>query len=83
MGILLLWVETDDACCLTSGVRADSVSTQTYKIDINEKASREVVSYRETLTRNNGFTSDSDVQTAAENWLNGQGPDYYQDGLNK
>ncbi|GBM73915.1 hypothetical protein AVEN_61529-1 [Araneus ventricosus] len=29
------------------------------------------------------FCSDSDVETAAENWLNGQGRDFYQAGLNK
>lgn len=29
------------------------------------------------------FSSDSDVKTAAENWLNGQGRDFYQAGLNK
>ncbi|GBM88350.1 hypothetical protein AVEN_199338-1 [Araneus ventricosus] len=29
------------------------------------------------------FSSDSDVKTAAENWLNGQGRDFYQAWLNK
>ncbi|GBM34148.1 hypothetical protein AVEN_243196-1 [Araneus ventricosus] len=29
------------------------------------------------------FSSDSDVKTAAENWLNGQGRDFYQAGLKK
>ncbi|GBL74527.1 hypothetical protein AVEN_235455-1 [Araneus ventricosus] len=29
------------------------------------------------------FSSDSDVETAAENWLNGQGRDFYHAGLNK
>ncbi|GBM66168.1 hypothetical protein AVEN_213302-1 [Araneus ventricosus] len=29
------------------------------------------------------LSSDSDVKTAAENWLNGQGRDFYQTGLNK
>ncbi|GBM83668.1 hypothetical protein AVEN_57367-1 [Araneus ventricosus] len=29
------------------------------------------------------FSSDSDVKTAAENWLNSQGRDFYQAGLNK
>ncbi|GIY15411.1 histone-lysine N-methyltransferase SETMAR [Caerostris extrusa] len=29
------------------------------------------------------FSSDSAVKTSAESWLNGQGPDFYQDGLNK
>ncbi|GBN22238.1 hypothetical protein AVEN_131378-1 [Araneus ventricosus] len=28
-------------------------------------------------------SSNSDVKTAAENWLNLQGRDFYQDGLNK
>ncbi|GBO20171.1 hypothetical protein AVEN_242421-1, partial [Araneus ventricosus] len=29
------------------------------------------------------FSSESDVKTAVENWLNGQGRDLYQIGLNK
>ncbi|GBL72611.1 hypothetical protein AVEN_74287-1 [Araneus ventricosus] len=29
------------------------------------------------------FSSDSDVKTAAENWLNGQGHDFYPARLNK
>ncbi|GBM17777.1 hypothetical protein AVEN_99657-1 [Araneus ventricosus] len=29
------------------------------------------------------FSSDSDVKTAVENWLNGLGRDFYQAGLNK
>ncbi|GBM61780.1 hypothetical protein AVEN_18341-1 [Araneus ventricosus] len=29
------------------------------------------------------FSSNSDVKTAAENWLSGQGRDFYQVGLNK
>ncbi|GBM06511.1 hypothetical protein AVEN_150351-1 [Araneus ventricosus] len=29
------------------------------------------------------FSSSSDVKTSAENWLNGQGRDFYQSGLNK
>ncbi|GBN16731.1 hypothetical protein AVEN_198299-1, partial [Araneus ventricosus] len=29
------------------------------------------------------FSSVSDEKTAAENWLNGQGRDFHQDGLNK
>ena len=29
------------------------------------------------------FTSDDAVKTAAEKWLNEQGPDYYQAGINK
>ncbi|GBM24054.1 hypothetical protein AVEN_163218-1 [Araneus ventricosus] len=29
------------------------------------------------------FSSNSDIKTAAENWLNGQGRDFYQLGLNK
>ncbi|GBN44832.1 hypothetical protein AVEN_142150-1 [Araneus ventricosus] len=29
------------------------------------------------------FSSESDVKTAAENWFNGQGRDFYQAGLNK
>ncbi|GBN19353.1 hypothetical protein AVEN_61676-1 [Araneus ventricosus] len=29
------------------------------------------------------LSSNSDVKTAAENWLNGQGRDFYQAGLNK
>ncbi|GBM41528.1 hypothetical protein AVEN_32332-1 [Araneus ventricosus] len=29
------------------------------------------------------FTSNSDVKTTAENWLNVQGRDFYQAGLNK
>ncbi|GBL61125.1 hypothetical protein AVEN_208216-1 [Araneus ventricosus] len=29
------------------------------------------------------FSSDSDVKSAAENWLNGQGCDFCQAGLNK
>ncbi|GBL86506.1 hypothetical protein AVEN_194771-1 [Araneus ventricosus] len=29
------------------------------------------------------FFSNNDVKTAAENWLDGQGRDFYQDGLNK
>ncbi|GBN02537.1 hypothetical protein AVEN_252-1 [Araneus ventricosus] len=28
------------------------------------------------------FSSNSDVKTAADNWLNGQGHDFYQAGLN-
>ncbi|GBL78939.1 hypothetical protein AVEN_48909-1 [Araneus ventricosus] len=30
-----------------------------------------------------GFSSNGDVKTAAENWLNGQGHYFYQAGLNK
>ncbi|GBL92921.1 hypothetical protein AVEN_54577-1 [Araneus ventricosus] len=29
------------------------------------------------------FSSDNDVKKAADNWLNGQGRDFYQAGLNK
>ncbi|GBL82385.1 hypothetical protein AVEN_132364-1 [Araneus ventricosus] len=29
------------------------------------------------------LSSNCDVKTAAENWLNGQGRDFYQSGLNK
>ncbi|GBM03570.1 hypothetical protein AVEN_203152-1 [Araneus ventricosus] len=29
------------------------------------------------------LSSDSDVKTAAENWLNGQGRDFYQSGRSK
>ncbi|GBO40029.1 hypothetical protein AVEN_29790-1 [Araneus ventricosus] len=29
------------------------------------------------------FSSDSDVKTAAKNWINGQGREFYQDGFNK
>ncbi|GBN89838.1 hypothetical protein AVEN_41985-1 [Araneus ventricosus] len=29
------------------------------------------------------FSPDSDVKTAAENWINGQGRDFYQADLNK
>ncbi|GBN50619.1 hypothetical protein AVEN_221032-1 [Araneus ventricosus] len=29
------------------------------------------------------FSSNSDAKTAAENWLNGQGRDFYKAGLNK
>ncbi|GFS81921.1 uncharacterized protein TNCV_2497081 [Trichonephila clavipes] len=29
------------------------------------------------------FSSDSAVKTSAETWLNGYGPDFYQDGLKK
>ncbi|GFV68000.1 hypothetical protein TNCV_1872821 [Trichonephila clavipes] len=46
MGILLLKVETEDACCLTPVVRAVSVSTQTCESNSNRKTSREVVSYK-------------------------------------
>ncbi|GBN98478.1 hypothetical protein AVEN_148151-1, partial [Araneus ventricosus] len=47
--------------------------------------------YRQNLAPNLGskrlsgtkFPSNNDVKTAAENWLNGQGRDLYQGGLNK
>ncbi|GBN43040.1 hypothetical protein AVEN_23122-1 [Araneus ventricosus] len=29
------------------------------------------------------FSSESDVKTATENWINGQRRDFYQDGLSK
>ncbi|GBO21657.1 hypothetical protein AVEN_213958-1 [Araneus ventricosus] len=29
------------------------------------------------------FSSEADVKTVVENWLNGQGRDFYQAGLNK
>ncbi|GBN83668.1 hypothetical protein AVEN_109361-1 [Araneus ventricosus] len=37
----------------------------------------------QTLIWNKVFSSNSDVKTAAEDWFNGQGRDFYQAGLNK
>ncbi|GBM85035.1 hypothetical protein AVEN_248967-1 [Araneus ventricosus] len=34
-------------------------------------------------TSGTSFSSNSDVKTAADNWLNGEGRDFYQVGLNK
>ncbi|GFW27141.1 histone-lysine N-methyltransferase SETMAR [Trichonephila clavipes] len=39
--------------------------------------------WKKHLSKTSPYSSDGDVQTAAENWLNEQGPGNYQDELNK
>ncbi|GFV97380.1 hypothetical protein TNCV_2038901 [Trichonephila clavipes] len=87
-------METDDDSCLTTVVRADSISTQTLDREQfgnrNMEANRHpssvtsdlnTVHVEEMISKalkkhlsGTKFSSDGDVQTAAKNRLNDQGP---------
>ncbi|GBM92616.1 hypothetical protein AVEN_160941-1 [Araneus ventricosus] len=54
----------------------ESLNLKVFRLTLREENTRGSLSG----TR---FSSESDVKTAAENWFNGQGRDFYQDGLNK
>ncbi|GBN40662.1 hypothetical protein AVEN_73343-1 [Araneus ventricosus] len=75
MAIFILLAKLKN-CCKSSSGKFGATLNPPYSPDLAPNLSSKHLS-------GTNFSSNSDVKTAAANWLNGQGRNFYRTGLNK